>query len=444
MNSILHVYTDLSENERRTFLLHTIYSLLDGLILGGFTLNEFVFQKNFHPDLFKISLLFQLGVLVLPFSIFFTQFYEKVANKKRLLARIGLFTRIPLLLFIFFPILPADQLQSDWVQNVFLIVFLLFYFASPFTIPLINHLLKLNYSPDKLGKLYSYSWSINLFTQLISSLLFGWLLDEFPTSFAYVYPVLGVIGLFSIYLISKMKNETEQKYYDDISLFESWGNTLDKSIKILTENKPFRDFQIGMMIYGVAFLMNLGVVAKFLNDQYDLNYSEVAGYKGIALVLAILTFPLFGLILDRKDPRRFGNMSFILCALFFALMVAAFYFHRPIHINSVRIFIFLALAYIAYGFFQSSMTILWGIGSSYFAPNDQVATYQAIHCSLTGIRGLLAPIIGTLLFSMFSFVGAFIASILLLLFAIYYHRKSMAKWKILRGESSQEPANIEL
>lgn len=436
MNSILNVYTDLTENEKRTFFLHLLYSLLDGLILGSFTLNEFVFQKNFHPDIFKISLLFQLSVLVLPFSIFFTQFYEKVANKKRLLLRIGLFTRLPLLLFLLFPVLPLDQLHKDWVQNLFLIVFLLFYFASPFTIPLINHLLKLNYSPDKLGKLYSYSWSINLFTQLVSSLLFGWLLDEFPQSFSYVYAVLGVLGLLSIFLISKIKNEEEQKYFDDIGLIESWGNTLDKSIKILAENKPFRDFQIGMMIYGIAFLMNLGVVAKFLNDTYELNYSEVAGYKGIALVLAILTFPVFGLILDRKDPRKFGNMSFAMCVLFFVLLIAAFFFQQSVTVNSIRIFIFLALAYIAYGFFQSSMTILWGIGSSYFAPGDQVATYQAIHCSLTGIRGLVAPIIGTLIFSFLSFLGAFIASIALLVFAIYYYRKSMKKWGLSHKETT--------
>lgn len=441
----MNVYSDLTENERKTFILHIIYSLIDGLILGSFTLNEFVFQKNFHPDLLKISMLFQLSVLVLPFSIFFTQFYEKVSNKKRLLIRIALITRVPLLLFLFYPLIPLTQIQSSWVQNIFLLVFLLYYFASPFTIPLINHLLKINYHPSKLGKLYSYSWSVNLFTQLISSLLFGWLLDEFPISFFWVYPMLGIFGLYSLWLISKMKNETDIKDYEDVSLIESWGNTLDKSVKVITENKAFRDFQIGMMIYGIAFLMNLGVIAKFLNDEYNLNYSEVAGYKGIALVLAILTFPLFGLILDRKDPRRFGNMSFVICILFFLLMIIANFFHFHININGGRIFIFLALAYLAYGFFQSSMTILWGIGSSYFAPNDQVATYQAIHCSLTGIRGIIAPIAGTILFSIFGFTGSFLASAILLGIAIFYHRRSMVKWKIINTNTNdQEPANIEL
>jgi hypothetical protein len=318
------------------------------------------------------------------------------------------------------------------LQDIFLSIFLLFYFATPFTLPLINQLLKANYGAEKLGKLYSYSWSINMLTQLVSSILFGMILDAIPGAYVYTYPFLGLLAMLSIYLISQIKSDDLEREYEKMSLLASWKGTLNKTIDILKYNKPFRDFQMGMMIYGIAFLMNLGVVALFLNDILDLNYSEVAGYKGIALGLSIVTFPLFGLLLDRSDPRKFSVMCYRLVIAYFVLLITALVFPFQLTLSGIHIYIFAALAYLCYGFFQSSMNILWGIGSSYFAPSEHAATYQAIHCTLTGFRGIVAPFLGAAIFTVGSYFGkttgfytAFGLSVVLLTISIYYTKRSL-------------------
>lgn len=403
MNTVVNVYSGLTRNERRTFILHLSYSLIDGLLLGFFSLNEFVFKKNFDPGNLKLSMLFQLSVLVLPFSIFFTNFFEKVKNKKRLLYQIGLSTRAPLLLFLLFPVLRNHGVPVGLMQDIFLLIFLMFYFATPFTIPLINQLLKANYGAEKMGKLYSYSWSVNMFTQLLTVLFFGKILDAFPSAYLYIYPVLGVLAMISIRLISMIRSDTVEKDYEKIGLLHSWKSTFDETYNILKNNRAFLHFQIGLMIYGIAFLMNLSIVTLYLNDKLGLSYSEAAGYKSTALIVSILTFPLFGVLLDRKDPRRFSRISYLLAATYFLLLIIGVFFPATLVLGDMRIFMTIAVAYLIYGLFQSSMTILWGIGSSYFTTPDNAGTYQSIHCTLTGIRGIMAPFAGTILYTLGSY-----------------------------------------
>lgn len=437
MYSFLPIFADLSPREKRTFLLHLGYSLTDGLITGILTLNEFVFLKSFHAGSFKLSMLFQLAVLVLPFSIFFTHFFEKIPNKTGVFIRMALFTRLPLILFILFPWFQSYGMSESTVQNVFLLLFLLYYLASPFILPLINQLLKNNYESVRLGKLYSYSWSANMLSQLAASLLFGRILDSFPEAYTIIYPMLGIMGMAGIYMISKIKDDSQVKVREDKSLIDSWQTTLIHSVEAVKENKPFRDFQIGLMIYGVAFLMNQPVVALFLNNQLGLGYSEIAGYKGIALGLSILLFPLAGLLLDRNDPRRYGNWCFALIAVFFLLMMLSIPLPWNIQLSGMRIYLFPALAFIVYGLFTGGITILWGIGSSYFSPVKEVAFYHSIHCSLTGIRGIIAPLLGSAIYSAGSllgeeaaYYGAFGSGILMLLWAIFQLKESMKKYPL--------------
>lgn len=432
MNTVLNVYSGLTRNERRTFILHLSYSLIDGLLLGFFSLNEFVFKKNFDPGNLKLSMLFQLSVLVLPFSIFFTNFFEKVKNKKRLLYQIGLSTRAPLILFLCFPFLREHGVPVGLLQDIFLLIFLMFYFATPFTIPLINQLLKANYGTEKMGKLYSYSWSVNMFTQLLTVLFFGKVLDAFPSAYLYIYPVLGILAMLSIRLISMIRSDAVEREYEKTGLLHSWKSTFDETYEILKNNKAFFHFQIGLMIYGIAFLMNLGIVTLYLNDKLGLSYSEAAGYKSTALIVSILTFPLFGVLLDRKDPRHFSRISYLLAAGYFFLLIIGVFFPAAFNIGDMRIFATVAAAYMIYGLFQSSMTILWGIGSGYFTTPENAGIYQSIHCTLTGIRGIAAPFMGTILYTLGSYyspdagyITCFGVAILLLVFAVIFMGKSL-------------------
>ena len=81
----------LNTKEKKTFRLHLIYSILDGIVLGILALNEFVFIKSLRGTDYQLGLLFQFSVVVFIFLIFFNEFLKKIRNRKKLLRVTALF-----------------------------------------------------------------------------------------------------------------------------------------------------------------------------------------------------------------------------------------------------------------------------------------------------------------------------------------------------------------
>jgi hypothetical protein len=56
------------------------------------------------------------------------------------------------------------------------------------------------------------------------------------------------------------------------------------------------------------------------------------------------------------------------------------------------------------GLALSGGAIAWNIGHLHFADDDKAELYMGIHVSLTGLRGLIAPFLGTLVYEYFGSV----------------------------------------
>ncbi|MBK9358167.1 MAG: hypothetical protein IPN08_12350 [Bacteroidales bacterium] len=96
-------YQDLLPGEKRTFRLHLGYTVFDNFVAGVLTLNEFVFLRSLHGSSYQLSFLFQFSVLVFIFLIFFSEWLKRVRNKQKLIRWVGIATRAPLAVLLFFP-----------------------------------------------------------------------------------------------------------------------------------------------------------------------------------------------------------------------------------------------------------------------------------------------------------------------------------------------------
>ena len=61
----LKAIKNLNPKELRTFYLHVIFSIIDGMIRGALLLNEYVFIKSLNGSSYQIRFLFQSSVVVL-------------------------------------------------------------------------------------------------------------------------------------------------------------------------------------------------------------------------------------------------------------------------------------------------------------------------------------------------------------------------------------------
>lgn len=415
--------------EKRTFILHLIYSLLDGIILGVFTLNEFIFLTAMQGSHYMMGFIFTFSVGVFVFLIFFNEFIRRNPNKRRMLRQTALLTRLPMLALIFFPASASAYQSTALVHFLFLAVFLIYYIGTVTIYPTTNVLLRNNYSHQNFGYLFSIStMGRNLFT-LLAALAYGMFLDKHPYGFVYAYPITGILGISGLFLLSAIPhfppndNEVRKPFRLAIS------NSVRRLSNILRTNKPYFDFEVGFMLYGFAFMLSINVIQIYYKDILDLNNRSVAFYRNAYYIITIFLMPLFGKLIGRIDPRRFSAITFGSMALYILFLTLTQYFPGHTVIAGYKIYYMMMPYILFHALFAATMGLLWSIGSAYFCKNEDVGDYQAVHLSLTGVRGWIAPLFGIFFFELFGFTATFTLAIALLLVAVFFLQHSMQKFR---------------
>lgn len=409
---------DLNLTEKRTFKLHLLYFIIDGVILGVMALNEFVILRTMNGGNIQVAMLTQLGAVVLIFSIFFNEILRRIKNKKNALRIIAISTRLPLLALFFFPRNPEAYTASTIYPYLFLTIFLIYVLANPLLFPTINLFLKNNYRHKNFGKLYSYSSSINKIVVMVVTISFGFLLDYDRFSIIYVYPLAGALGILSIFILSLIDTSNLPAITIRRTFWTAIKDSLISMKEIITKNRPYRDFEIGFMLYGMAWMITFPVISIFLADELKMNGASFGFYKNAYNILTIFMMPFFGKLIGKIDPRKFAMITFGTMMLHLILLIVTQYFPIYTDFMNIRLYLFLVLSYISFSVFIATMSLLWYIGSAYFCKDEEVSTYQAIHTSLTGVRGMFAPLLGIVVFSIFGYTITFCFGVFLLLSAI--------------------------
>jgi hypothetical protein len=415
-------------DEKHTFKLHTAYASIEGIVLGVLALNEFVFLKSLNGSNYMMSLLFQFSMVVFVALFFINEWLKRVQNRKRLLRIVALGTRLPLLILIFFP-KDLGLFESNLLYHyIFLLVFFIYYLGALFINPTINFLLKINYSHLNFGKLYSYSTTINKILMMSVTFLYGIWLDIEPSAYRFALPFTGILSVISLWLLS-MIPYPDVEIHPKSKLSESVRKSAKEMIQILKKNKAFRDFELGFMFYGIAFMVSVAVIAIYFYEGLDLNYSSVAFYRNAYNILAIVLLPFFGKLIGRLDPRLFSLITFGSIILYISFLLMTLWFPQHTSFYGIKLYHILIFYILAHGVFAATMVLLWNIGSAYFCMPDEAGTYQSVHLFLTGFRAIFAPSLGVFFYEKYGIIVAFGIAIFFLFLAIAVNLLSYASGK---------------
>ena len=422
-------FSNLDQQESKAFRLHLFYQVIEGVILGVLALNEFVFLRSMSGTQYEVGFLFQFSMIVFIFLIVFNELRKRIRNKKLLLRISGLATRLPLIALFFFPSADPSYIANSFYHYIFLGIFLIYYFGNIIIYPAINVLLKTNYRHENFGKLYGYTTSVNKVIMLVSTLFYGILLDNDPFSFRYVFPVVSLLGVLSLFILSNIDYSGVVQVPRATSLRESIRISIREMVLILRNNRPYRDFEIGFMFYGIAFMMTSPVINIFFEDALELNYSSVAFYKNAYNVIAIILLLFTGRLLGRMDPRRFSSLTFLSLVVYLFFLLLTPYLPVYFVVAGISLYPTMIVAFISYGVFAATMVLLWNIGSAYFCKPEEADDYQSVHLFLTGVRSLAAPILGVLMLKLTGYSGTFSIAIACLVVAIllmmWSHRRDV-------------------
>lgn len=416
-------YLNIQENnldnirliEKRTFHLHLISQVFTGLSFGILMLQEVILKKSLLASNFQVTVLIFLTSSAFLFSIYGTEIINRANNQSRMIILMAVISRSFLL------IIPFSETPGFFIFCIAAMCYI-----DSMLKPSWNTVFKHNYTNEKRSLLYSYASTFYTVVVLIVTTILGYLLDFDYKLYKIFYPIAGIFDILAYINLAKMIKMG--KIFDESinTKFSGVINTrlvkdviilpVRNLIRIFKENKPFFRFEIYFFLYGVAFMIASPAVPVFLVETLKLDYSPISIAKGLVFYTSTILFtPVMGKLHGSGNPTKFCGYLFLSLILYPLLMLSVKYFGVDNHILPVNTLLYITFFY--FGIAMSGITMSWNLSSIYYAPHAEVANYQAVHITLTGIRGSFAPFIGYLILRIFSIEATFIVSAFFFLLA---------------------------
>jgi len=386
--------------ERDAFREHLRSSIWGGLSGGIVLLTDVILAKTLAAPGWQVTLLSTLGPAANLFSFYWLgQVHGRRKAGFFLLA--GLLGRLPLI-----GLLLASS--SGWL----ILLNFLYAVATALILTSANALLQTRYAEDRRAHYFGLATSAGALASILAAQACGLLLERWEHLFPWLFAAAGLAGLASAYHLYRMESGCgERRGAGD------WMGAGMKSVRrrllpprgtpappgllsslrlvgsLLRENPEFARFERNFMIYGFAFLSLLPVLPLYVVNELKMNYHQLSTTKGVLAQLGVVVLsPLLSRALSRLQPLRFTGRVFLLLAFYPLLLWVSTLPQDMARIHCV----YLALFF--YSMAMAGVNLSWTLGSMHFAGRQDASAFHGIHVALTGVRGLLAPTLGFVLY----------------------------------------------
>ncbi|MFC1586962.1 MFS transporter [Planctomycetota bacterium] len=388
---------DLDEETRKAFKLHTLGIVFSSTFFGIIGLTGLVLKKTMGAGDWFISIQHTAQLSMLVFSIFWVQFLE-YTDHRRFIRMVGWLGRGGMLLAAFV-VTPLPLVILIMMSGIGMSAF----------IPAANRIMQSNYSENIRGELVGYLFSRSTLTVIFCSLVFSYILDQFPQAYRILFPAGAVMGIIGAYAISCMPvhgHRQSKSLPDEIRRRGTWPvlgdifvTPLRESWQFLKTEKEFMKFEGFFFLYGCGVISSWPLLTILLTDYLNLSYVKATIILAvIPNAVTLLLSPAMGRIYDRFNPLLIMSASTLLLGFYTVIM----FFAHSFTIALIGVF-FQALGMLGVHF-------AWSLSSIYFAGDKPAEPFMSMHVSLTGLRGIIAPFLGVALAQYLSLHKAFLLS----------------------------------
>lgn len=205
-------------------------------------------------------------------------------------------------------------------------------------------------------------------------------------SYRIVFPLAALIGIASSWVFKSVKT-SEVESVEKAKLHEFLLNT----VMILKHDKPFRWFAMSIFTVGFGTLTVMPLYTIFQVDTLHIKTTELSWVANTSVVMAIASYFFWGRYVDKRSPLKGSAIGVLLVTL--TPLTYAFLAHFPF----ARHWAVLLPAAAISGVSGAALELSYFNSILGFSGPDRVSHYQALFSSLLGIRGAIAPLIGTFL-----------------------------------------------
>lgn len=356
----------IEEIEVRTFRLERIRSVAAGITeTANTTFLGLIAIQYFHADQTLKGLLLantSLGMLLSPLILWLAATRGWSAGRGITL----------------FSLIAAAACLLGLTDNLGLFILggMISYAAAASVIPLYVSVYESNYRPQFRGRLFVKNYFLRITSNILFALGAGFLLDRHLTWFPVIIICYALCFLVSAGCVSRMPMPP---------LKATGGRNPLTALRHVREDRVFRWTLVSWMLLGFANLAMFPLRTEYLaSPRYGLGLEpyHVALYTAVIPNIARLLFTNFwGPLFDRINfvkLRVILNAGFMLGFLSFFTGTGA---------------VGLTIGAILFGISNAGADVVWNLWVNKIATPDKTAEYMAVHSFLTGVRGVIAPLL---------------------------------------------------
>lgn len=378
-NSIAAVESRDSYRKTRGAILWS--SLLSEPLFTLYGMLIFILRKDLDASLFQIAILTMLKPVVSVFSFYWS---AGVAQKKHKLrwnvASAGFLARLP---FLFFPFV-----DNVWMIIAGAVIHMFFYRAGN---PAWVEILNVNLPKKAREKFFSIGSALGYAEGVLLAIAFGALMDYDHHAWKMLFFGSALIGMCGVFMQMRVPIEGEHDAVgvkrEKISFYKLLIEPWKSSHNLMRERPDFAKFQWGFMACGFGIMLIQPALPFFFIDVLHVTYIDLAIALSICKGLGfVFSSPLWA-----KAMGKF-SISHLSCAVF----VATGLFPLFLILAPFSLF-WLYLAYVMYGIAQGGSHLVWNLSGPVFSGKEDSSLYSGVNIVMVGIRGVVAPPLGSLL-----------------------------------------------
>jgi hypothetical protein len=220
----------------------------------------------------------------------------------------------------------------------------------------------------------------------------GALVDRQPAALPALYLLIAGLGLAGALLYRALGRAAGPDAVPEVEADEpgSRRGGLSTAVAILREDRPYRRYLWWLFVLDAGVQMVPAPLLICLADRFALTRIEqVLLITALPMAVVPLAMPFFARRLARLHVVRFRAFHSWSYAVALAFSVAGLALRaEPC--------LWLGAALLGVAYAGGSLT--WHLGHHDFAPPERAAHYMALSCTLSGLRGFLAPAAGVSLY----------------------------------------------
>ncbi len=394
---------------RPTFFYDFKSALLFGIFGGLFIPFIPIIGRKIGATPFQIALLTAAPFIANLFTIFWA---EDILGKGRVWYVVWA-SALGRAFLIFMPLATTS--------SIYVLLIVIYFIVTVFALPAYASIMKTNYPAEYRGRLMGYVRIGSSSAWIIASWIGGQVLEQDLSNYRYIFPVAAVFGILSAFEFGRIRVPLEKRRNNAINNYQltinncslfiahciKWGEL----IRTLN-NKEFLRFIIAFSAFEFGYLLSSPLFPLVLVDYSHIS-NQVAGIFGALFSgFWLLGFFCWGHFLDRH-PR---GLALSLALLFTSAIPLLYFFSTNLWV--------LGIAQALTGFIAAAVELIAMIIITNIAAHHNVSRYMAVHITFSGIRGSIAPFLGTALMGLIGFKAVFGISVVIILAGLFVSRSS--------------------